>query len=47
MRVGALLAHTNEEGNENALCYLNHYLIPFEENYVPMEKHCLAFIFAS
>ena len=45
--LGALLAETNEEGKENALYYLSHWLIQAEINYSLIEKHCLALIFAS
>lgn len=45
--LGALLAQTNEEGKENALYYLSRRLLPTEANSPPIEKHCLALIFAA
>ncbi|XP_020693052.2 uncharacterized protein LOC110107202 [Dendrobium catenatum] len=45
--LGALLAQYNEEGKENALYYLSRRLLPTEVNYPPIEKHCLALIFAA
>ena len=44
--LGALLAQNNEEGKENALYYLSRTLVGAEHNYSPMEKVCLALIFA-
>ncbi|PKU63212.1 putative mitochondrial protein [Dendrobium catenatum] len=45
--LGALLAQSNEEGKENALYHLSRHLLPTEVNYPPIEKHCLALIFAA
>ncbi|GAA0183011.1 hypothetical protein LIER_30502 [Lithospermum erythrorhizon] len=44
--VGALLAQENEEGKENALYYLRRMMTPNELKYAPIEKLCLALIFA-
>ncbi|PKU60757.1 hypothetical protein MA16_Dca028441 [Dendrobium catenatum] len=44
--LGALLAQHNEEGKENALYYISRRLIGAEIRYSPIEKHCLALIFA-
>ncbi|XP_022845301.1 uncharacterized protein LOC111368297 [Olea europaea var. sylvestris] len=45
--LGALLAQVNEEGKENALCYLSWTLVGTEMKYSPIEKMCLALIFAA
>ncbi|GAA0161470.1 hypothetical protein LIER_17780 [Lithospermum erythrorhizon] len=44
--VGALLEQENEEGKEKALYYLSRQMTPNELNYSPIEKLCLALIFA-
>lgn len=44
--LGALLAQENEKGKENALYYLSRMLVVAEHSYSPIEKHCLALIFA-
>ncbi|KAI5347393.1 hypothetical protein L3X38_015272 [Prunus dulcis] len=44
--LGAMLAQENEEGKENALYYLSRTLVGAEQNYTPIEKVCLALIFA-
>src|SRR5664279_4535365 len=44
--LGALLAQENEEGKENALYYLSRMLVGAEHAYSPIEKHCLALVFA-
>ena len=44
--MGALLAQRNEEGNENALYYLSRMFVGAEHKYTPIEKHCLALVFA-
>ncbi|XP_020082008.1 uncharacterized protein LOC109705667 [Ananas comosus] len=44
--LGALLAQNNEEGKESALYYLSRMLVGAENFYSPIEKHCLALIFA-
>ncbi|XP_012849590.1 PREDICTED: uncharacterized protein LOC105969382 [Erythranthe guttata] len=44
--VGALLAQENDDGKESALYYLSRTMTPNELNYSPIEKTCLALIFA-
>ncbi|XP_031127545.1 uncharacterized protein LOC116029638 [Ipomoea triloba] len=44
--VGALLAQENDNEKENALYYLNRMMTPNELNYSPIEKLCLALVFA-
>uniref|UniRef100_UPI0035D005E4 RNase H-like domain-containing protein n=1 Tax=Bartonella sp. AC326YNZD TaxID=3243451 RepID=UPI0035D005E4 len=44
--VGALLAQENDQAKENALYYLSRTMTPCEVNYSPIEKMCLALIFA-
>ncbi|XP_028060408.1 uncharacterized protein LOC114264016 [Camellia sinensis] len=44
--LGALLAQHNEHGKENALYYLSRTLVGAEVNYSPIEKTCLALVFA-
>ncbi|KAL0416600.1 UNVERIFIED_CONTAM: Transposon Tf2-12 polyprotein [Sesamum latifolium] len=44
--VGILLAQKNDEGKENALYYLSRTMTPNELKYSPIEKLCLALIFA-
>nr|XP_011471077.1 PREDICTED: uncharacterized protein LOC105353523 [Fragaria vesca subsp. vesca] len=44
--LGALLAQNNDEGKENALCYLSRTLVGAEHNYTPIEKICLALVYA-
>ena len=44
--VGALLAQENDNGKENVLYVLSRMMTPNELNYSPIEKICLAFIFA-
>ncbi|KAL0423127.1 UNVERIFIED_CONTAM: hypothetical protein Sradi_0847500 [Sesamum radiatum] len=44
--VGALLAQENDEGKESALYYLSRMMTPNELKYSPIEKICLALIFA-
>ncbi|KAL0447771.1 UNVERIFIED_CONTAM: hypothetical protein Slati_1905000 [Sesamum latifolium] len=44
--VGALLAQENEEEKESALYYLSRRMTPNELRYSPIEKICLALIFA-
>jgi hypothetical protein len=44
--LGALLAQENENGKENALYYLSRVLVGAEHAYSPIEKHCLALVFA-
>ncbi|XP_019253383.1 PREDICTED: uncharacterized protein LOC109232155 [Nicotiana attenuata] len=44
--LGALLAQENVEGKEQALYYLSRTLIGAEMNYTPVEKICLALLYA-
>jgi ribonuclease HI len=44
--LGALLAQGNQDGNQNALYYLSRMMVGAEHGYSPIEKHCLALIFA-
>ncbi|CAL8989853.1 unnamed protein product [Prunus brigantina] len=44
--LGALLAQHNDDGKENALYYLSRTLVGAEQNYTPIEKVCLALVFA-
>lgn len=44
--LGALLAQHNEQGKENALYYLSRTLVGAEFKYTPIEKTCLALMFA-
>nr|XP_011465143.1 PREDICTED: uncharacterized protein LOC101299390 [Fragaria vesca subsp. vesca] len=45
--LGAMLAQNNDEGKENALYYLSRTLVGAEHNYTPIEKVCLALVFAT
>jgi len=44
--LGALLAKKNDEGHEQAIYYLSRTLIGAESWYNPIEKKCLALVFA-
>ena len=44
--LGALLAQKNEEGFEHAIYYLSRTLTGAEPRYNPIEKECLALVFA-
>ena len=44
--LGALLAQKNDDGHEHALYYLIRTLIGAESRYNPIEKECLALVFA-
>jgi len=44
--LGALLAQKNDDGHKNAIYYLSRTLIGAESRYNPIEKECLAFVFA-
>ena len=44
--LGALLAQENDGGKEAALYYLSHRLVGAEHRYSPVEKECLAMMFA-
>ena len=43
--LGHLLAQKNDEGYEQAICYLSIALIGAESRYNPVEKECLALVF--
>ena len=42
----ALLAQENDEGKENTLYYLSRMMTSCQLNYLPIEKMCLALVFA-
>ena len=44
--LGAFLAQKNDEGHEQAICYLSRTLIEAESRYNLIEKECLAIVFA-
>ena len=44
--LGALLAQTNNQNLEQAIYYLSRTLIGVEHRYNPIEKECLALVFA-
>ena len=44
--LGVLLAQKNDEGCEHAIYYLSRTLIGAESQYNPVEKECLALVFA-
>src|SRR3954465_5744109 len=44
--LGALLAQHNDEGYEQAIYYLSRTLLEAEHRYRPVEKECLALVFA-
>ncbi|XXG80057.1 hypothetical protein AAC387_Pa09g1005 [Persea americana] len=44
--LGALLTQENDGGKEAALYYLSHMLVGAEHRYSPVEKECLAVMFA-
>src|SRR5436853_959619 len=44
--LGALLAQKNDEGHEQAIYYLGRTMIGAEHRYNPVEKECLALVFA-
>jgi len=44
--LGALLAPNNDQGHEQAIYYLNRAMIGAEHQYSPIEKECLALVFA-
>ena len=44
--LGALLAQKNDNGHEQAIYYLSRTLIRAESQYYPIEKECLALVFA-
>ena len=46
--MGALLAqYLKETRKENAIYYINKKMLPYEENYSPLEKTCIALIWAT
>ena len=45
--LGALLAQANDDGKEQALYYLSRRLVGTEYYYSPIEKSCLAVVFAT
>ena len=44
--LGALLAQKDDNGHEQAIYYLSRTLIGGESRYNPIEKECLALVFA-
>ena len=44
--LGALLAQNNNQGHEQAIYYLSRTMIGAEHRYNPIEKECLALMFA-
>ena len=44
--LGALLAQKSDEGHEQAIYYLNRTMVGAEHRYNPVEKECLALVFA-
>jgi len=44
--LGALLVHNNDYGHEQAIYYLSRIMIGVEHRYNPVEKDCLALVFA-
>jgi len=44
--LGTLLTQKNDDGTEQAIYYLSRTLISIESRYNPVEKECLAFVFA-
>jgi len=44
--LGALLAQNNDQGHEQAIYYLSRTMIGVEHQYNPIEKECLALVFA-
>ena len=46
--IGALLAQYLEETRkENAINYINKKMLPYEEKYSPLEKTCIALVWAT
>ncbi|GLJ43443.1 hypothetical protein SUGI_0903010 [Cryptomeria japonica] len=45
--LGALLAQQIAEGKEKAVYYISRTLVGYELNYTPIERACLAVVFAS
>ena len=44
--LGALQAHNNDQGHEQTIYYLSRTMIVAEHRYNPIEKECLALVFA-
>src|SRR5436853_6794569 len=44
--LGALLAQHNDEGHDQAIYYLSRALLGAKHRYHPVEKECLALVFA-
>src|SRR2546430_4185904 len=44
--LGALLAQHNDEGRKQAIFYLSRTLLRAKHRYYPVEKECLALVFA-
>ena len=44
--LGALLAQNNDQGHKQAIYYLSRTMIGAEHQYNPIEKECLALVFA-
>ena len=44
--LGALLAQNNDQNNELTIYYLSRIMIGTEHRYNPIEKECLALVFA-
>jgi len=42
----ALLAQNNDQGHEQAIYYLSRTMVGAEHRYNPIEKECLALVFA-
>ena len=46
--IGALLAqYLDETRKENAIYYINKKMLPYEEKYSPLEKTCVALVWAT
>ena len=46
--MGALLSQYLEETRkENAIYYISKKMLPYEEKYLPLEKTCIAFVWAT
>ena len=46
--IGALLAqHLKETRKENAIYYISKKMLPYEEKYSPLEKTCVALVWAT
>ena len=44
--LGALLAQKSDEGHEQTIYYINRTMVGAEHRYNPVEKECLALVFA-